>query len=75
MKLTNLFEQLSKENQDKLYNYKHKMIAKGCLNFLKDNNYSIDTPVMMASEILDITRGCNFRVFDLNEFYQLFNKE
>ena len=75
MKRTNLFEQLSKENQDKLYNYKHKMIAKRCMEFLKENHFSVDTPVMIAGDTLDITRDDNFKVFSLNEFYNLFDEE
>ena len=75
MKKTNLFEQLSKENQDKLYNYKHKMIAKRCLEFLKNNHFCIDTTVMTASDILDIARGGSLEPFDLNEFYNLFTNK
>jgi hypothetical protein len=70
-----LFEQLSKEDQDKMKNYEHKMIAKKCLDFLKDNWFSIDTPVMIASNTLDIVRGNCYDTFKLYEFYNLFENK
>lgn len=66
---TNLYEQLTEENQDILKNHKYKAISRSCLNTLKDNYYVIDLPIGEAQNIHMLIYD---EVFELVTFYRLF---
>jgi hypothetical protein len=67
-----LFEQLSKEDQDKMKNYEYQSIAERSIVYLKSHEFVTYTPLCVASDVLDIITG-GYKPLDVSEFYNLFD--
>ena len=67
-----LFEQLSKEDQDKMKNYEYQSIAERSIVYLKSHEFVTYTPVCIARDIVDIITG-GYKPLDVSEFYNLFD--
>jgi len=65
-----LYERLSKENQSKIENYEYETLKANAISALKNNNF------FNQLRLGDVTTiyGCIYDdIFDLYEFYELFN--